>query len=173
MAKSEYFIDLFRGISLIGCMIQREPCDNQRDTQRNYGNFYVLGRQRSGRPGLDWEDSRKCQLPLDQMKLKTYPMREEESEQFQQFEKDFHVPIKETVILRGRNFLYFLGSQGLGVKLQAKGKDRIQDIKSPCHMGKPNVSGFVLSMEKRKRWRRKHVSWLPSRLKSQRVCVQW
>ena len=92
---------------------------------------------------------------------------------FQQFEKDFQVPIKEIVILRGRNFLYFLGSQGLGVKLQAKGKERIQDIKSPCHTGKPNVSGFVLSMEKRKRWRRKHVSWFPSRLKSQRVCVQW
>lgn len=51
----------------------------------------------------------------------------------QQFTKDFQIPIKETVILGGRNFLDFLSSQALGVEPRTKGKENAGYNKSLPH----------------------------------------
>ena len=160
----------FRGISLIECMIWREPCDNQIDAN-NYDNSYVLCKIWQTRFTLGGIKEVLLVLRIDEVEYLSHEGRRE----FIIINdlKRTSSSYQGTAMLIGGHFLYFLGSQGLGAELQAKGKERIQDIKAHCLMGKPSLPGFVLSMEKRKRWRRKHVSWPPSRLRSQRVCVQW
>lgn len=97
------------------------------------------------------------------MQLNTYHMREEEFTVVNDLKRTSS-SYQGNCHIERREFSVFLRLARLGVELQAKREH--SGYRRPCHMGKPSLSGFVLTMEKRKRWRRERdgeetVSWPP------------